>query len=95
MKLKTENLVLKSKFGSKSGQQIEPNAGSLSPPYSNPSSSPQRQVGEGQEEGCSHFPPQSLDGLAEPIDELAMTPESQQSAGESSFHNQYYDYDVL
>jgi len=66
VKLKTENLVLKSKFGSKSGQQIEPNAGSLSPPYSNPSSSPQRQ---------------SLDGLAEPIDELAMTPESQQSAG--------------
>ena len=42
VKLKTENLVLKSKFGSKT--KMEPTSGSLSPPYSNPSNSPQRQV---------------------------------------------------
>jgi len=64
VKLKTENLVLKSKFNSKT--KMEPTTGSLSPPYSNPSNSPQRQ---------------SVDGMTEPIDELAMTPESQQSAG--------------
>jgi sterol regulatory element-binding transcription factor 1 len=64
VKLKTENLVLKSKFSSK--VKMEPTTGSLSPPYSNPSNSPQRQ---------------SMDGMTEPIDELAMTPESQQSAG--------------
>merc|ERR1711971_1483292 len=67
VKLKTENLVLKSKFSSKA--KMEPTtttSGSLSPPYSNPSNSPQRQ---------------SVDGMREPMDELAMTPESQQSAG--------------
>ena len=42
VKLKTENLVLKSKFNSKT--KMEPTTGSLSPPYSNPSNSPQRQV---------------------------------------------------
>ena len=42
VKLKTENLVLKSKFSSK--VKMEPTTGSLSPPYSNPSNSPQRQV---------------------------------------------------
>ena len=43
MKLKTENLVLKSKFSGQSKTESN-TTGGLSPPYSNPSNSPERQV---------------------------------------------------
>ena len=43
VKLKTENLVLKSKFSGQSKTESN-TTGGLSPPYSNPSNSPERQV---------------------------------------------------
>ena len=43
VKLKTENLVLKSKFSGQSKTESN-TTGGLSPPYSNPSNSPDRQV---------------------------------------------------
>ena len=43
VKLKTENLVLKSKFSGQSKTESN-TTGGLSPPYSDPSNSPERQV---------------------------------------------------